>query len=183
MVKVLNKQIETLVLYEPKGKEEMLLGGGVRYEGKVKSAVAMPRKELADLFPMERDNGEEIYIVYEVSNWEKRKEILRPSHFAPVRGPRYSNTALLRYAKTLPELYIRDELEFKLILHLRRCLEEVEAQLNEVGAFQIEVKGVKIFINEISQIIIQSSKETKVFEKEILITKPRAIYKWITSQV
>lgn len=99
-----------MVLYERKRKEGMLLEGGIRYEGKVKSVVAMPRKGLANLFPLERDNGEEIYIVYEVSSWEKRSEILRPSRFAPVRGSRYSNIALLQYAKTLPELYIKDEL-------------------------------------------------------------------------
>lgn len=178
-LKVLNKQIETIVLYEPKGKEDMLLGGGIRYEGKVKSAVAMPRKELADLFPMEKDNGEEIYITYEVSSWEKRKEILRPSRYAPVRGPRYSNTTLLRYAKTLPELYIRDELEFKLILHLRRCLEEIEVQMNEKERFQIEIKGTKVFIDENSQIIVESKKGVKKFDKEILMAKPREIYRYI----
>lgn len=180
---MLNKQIETIVLYEPKGKEDMLLGGGIQYEGKVKSAVAMPRKELADLFPMEKDNGEEIYITYEVSSWEKRKEILRPSRYAPVRGPRYSNTTLLQYAKTLPELYIKDELEFKLILQLRRRLEELETQLNEKEELQLEIRGMKIFVNEASQIIMRGNEETKVFEKEVLSTNPREIYNWITNQV
>lgn len=72
----------------------MLLEGSIRYEGKVKLVVTMPREDLANLF-LERDNGKEIYIVYEVSSWEKLKEVLKASCFALVKGLRYSNTTLL----------------------------------------------------------------------------------------
>lgn len=178
-LKVLNKQIETIVLYEPKGKEGLLPGGGIRYEGKVKSATALLRRELKDIFPMTKDNGEEIYILYEISLWKERKEILRPSRHAPMRGPRYTNGTLLKYAKTLPELYIRDEVEFNLILQLRRNVENLIAGLNEDEQLELRVGNVKLVVDEALNILAIGSEETKVFDREALEHHPREIYKWI----
>lgn len=178
-LKAMNKQIETIVLYEPKGKEDLLPGGGIRYEGKVKSAVALPRKALVDVFPMEQANGEEIYIVYEISIWKERKEVLLPSRRAPVRGPRYSNTTLLAYAKTLPELYIKDELEFNLILQLRRSLEDLTTGLGEEEQFEMSVGNIRVVVNEALQSVAIGPNEMKVFEREVLEKRPREIYEWI----
>lgn len=178
-LKVLNKQLETIVLYEPKGKDGLLPGGGIRYEGKVKSAKAVPRKELQDILPMTKDNGDEIYILYEVSSWKERKEILRPSCYAPMRGPRYTNATLLTYAKTLPELYIKDEVEFNLILQLRRSVEDLVAGINEDDQLELSVDKVKVVVNEALQILVVGQEETKVFEREVLEHHPRKIYNGI----
>lgn len=181
-LKVLNKQIETIVLYEPKGKEGLLPDGGIRYEGKVKSAKAVPRKELRNLFPMTKDNEEEIYIVYEVSKWKERKHILRSTRYSPVRKPRYSNTTLLTYAQTLPELYIKDELEFNLILQLRRTLDQLTTGIDEHEKLEMTIGNVKIKVNDALKIIVTTSDETRVFEKELFERRPRVLYDWIKSK-
>ena len=176
-LKALNKQIENIVLYEPKTVDGLLKDGGIRYEGKVKSAKAVQRKELDKYFSLTRGNGEEIYILYEVYSWKERKEILRPSRNAPVRGPRYTNEILLKYAKTLPELYIKEEVEFNLILELRRNTHNLAAGLSKDEKLELTLGDITVSVNEDLDIVIaRQDVETKIFDKEILEKQPRQIY-------
>ncbi len=176
-LKALNKQIETIVLYEPKTVNGVLKDGGIRYEGKVKSAKAIQRKQIDEYFPLTSNNGEEIYILYEIYSWKERKEILRPSKNAPVRGPRYTNEVLLKYAKTLPELYIKEEVEFNLILELRRNTYNLETGMSRDEKLELTLGNTTVSINEDLNIVItKQNGETKIFDKEILENHPRQIY-------
>ena len=51
--------------------------------------------------------------------------------------------------------------------------------MNQKERFQIEIKETKVFIDENSQIIVESKKRVKKFDKEILMAKPREIYRYI----
>jgi predicted component of viral defense system (DUF524 family) len=176
-IKDLNTCFRHVALYESR-ELKTLQTGGIRYIGKIEEVKKVLRKDLIDLFPTSRNNLEEEYLIYKIVSWQEKKTPIIP-HGYGVRRPTYSNEVLLRYAKTLPELYIKDPLEFKLLLQLRRLGESVEIQGESDEKLILKFGGVKVYMNENREIVIQAAARKVIFTEQDLSRCPRTIYKAI----
>lgn len=174
-VNLLNKQIKQVALYEPKGIGT-LKTGGISYIGKVAKISQQPRKNLQDLFPTSKAHVDETYIIFQIESWHQREIPIVPCGYG-VSSPWYSNRTLLKYAKTLPELHIKDSAELELILNLRRRVNELETRLDAAEHFIIQIGKNSIYINEKQEIVITCDGKIKIFPKELLQHDPRAIYR------
>ena len=180
-IKDYNHTFKYVALYEHK-EMNTLQTGGIRYLGEVESVRLVQRKDLLDLFPTEHTNLEEEYLVYKVRGWKLHKETILPNGYG-VRTPWYTNHTLLKYAKTLPELHIKDEAEFKLLLQLRRMVNELETSLSTQNELMIKYGQISIYMNKQKQIVLSTSKGEKVFSAGDLSHAPRRVYKYIGEEL
>ena len=164
-----------VALYEGQSLKTMPKGG-IRYIGKVKHIRQVQRKELLSIFPTQRDNLEELYLVYEIEEWIKREKPILPGGQG-VRRPNYTNHVLLKYAKTIPELYIKDKTEFEFILQLRRIFKELAMELTVEDQLILKQGERQVYVDKRGKIIIETPLEKKEFTMEEFKHSPRKIYK------
>ncbi|MDO5516181.1 MAG: DUF2357 domain-containing protein [Clostridium sp.] len=173
----LNRNFKYVVLYEQQ-KIGTLPQGGIRYIGAVETVTIKKRNELEDLFPITQNNPEEEYLVYSVKKWSLLKQTILPNGYG-VRKVGYTNMTLLKYAKTLPELYIKEPIEFKLILQLRRLVKDLETHLLNEDKIVITHGQVNIVVDEYRNIIVQMGEEEELFTLKDLECRPKVICKAI----
>jgi len=170
-----NRPFKYVALYEHQGMRT-LSEGGIRYIGKVVNIQKVQRKALRHLFPTDEPNLEEEYLVYEISNWIMKEKPILPGGQG-VRRPNYTNHTLLKYAKTVPELHIKDITEFKLILQLRRISKEVLTDFDAKEQVIFSQGDNHVYLNEKREIVVETPVERKLFTIDEFIRSPRKIYR------
>jgi len=169
-----HRPFKYVALYEHQGMKT-LPQGGIHYIGKVVNIRKVKRKELLEPFPTQHANLEEDYLVYEIEKWIKKEQPIVPSGQG-VRRPNYTNHTLLKYAKTISELYIKDPTEFKWIMQLRRVSKEASTQLNAKEQVVFTHGEHVIFMNEEGEIVVETPLEQRRFSFKEFIRNPRKIY-------
>ena len=99
------------------GQSKNLFGSeaGVRYYGRVKDIKIVKRKEIKEI-PKETD---ELYIRFEIEEWKELVSPIKVEGFQVITIL-YTTDYLLNNAKTVSELCIKEEEEFRLWMELKR---------------------------------------------------------------
>lgn len=119
-----NHLIKTVAIGQSKNlfKEE----AGVRYYGKVKDIKIVKRREIKEI-PKESD---ELYIRFEIEEWKELKNPIQVEGFQVITIL-YTTDYLLKNAKTVSELCIKDKEEFRLWMELKRLDNKAKAVFSE----------------------------------------------------
>lgn len=123
------------------GQSKRLFGdeAGVKYYGKVKDIKIVKRKEIREI-PRESD---ELYIRFEIEEWKQLDNPIKVEGFQVITVL-YTTDYLLKNAKTVSELCIKDKEEFRLWMELKRLDSEVEAMSENKIHKKTNIKGFSI---------------------------------------
>lgn len=123
------------------GQSKNLFGkeAGVRYYGKVKDIKIVKRKEIREI-PKQSD---ELYIRFEIEEWMQLDNPIKVKGFQVITVL-YTTDYLLKNAKTVSELCIKDEEEFRLWMELKRLDNEVMAMSENKIHKSTSIKGFTI---------------------------------------
>ncbi|HZJ76128.1 MAG TPA: nuclease domain-containing protein, partial [Oscillospiraceae bacterium] len=128
------------------GQSKKLFGdeAGVKYYGRVKDIKIVKRNEIKEI-PRESD---ELYIRFEIDEWKQLDNPIKVEGFQVITVL-YTTDYLLKNAKTVSELCIKHEEEFRLWMELKRLDSEVEAMSENKIDKKSSIKGFSIGIKDI----------------------------------
>ncbi len=123
------------------GQSKNLFGAeaGVKYYGKVKDIRIVKRNEIKEI-PRESD---ELYIRFEIEGWKELDNPIKVEGFQVITVL-YTTDYLLKNAKTVSELCIKDKEEFRLWMELKRLDNEVKAIAENEIQKKTSIKGFSI---------------------------------------
>lgn len=144
---------------------------GVRYYGKVKKIDIISRNKIREI----PKNSEEIYIRFEIEEWFELKEPIRVKGFQ-TRGIMYTTKFLLNNAKTVSELGIKTESQFRIWTEFTRIYKNIETidKKSHIQGFQINDSDVYVkddiikIITSDAEVIERNLEEFKSSPKKLI---------------
>ncbi|MEY9096712.1 DUF2357 domain-containing protein [Paenibacillus sp. RC84] len=112
-------QLEFVALYQSKkffGKSNEIVG--VKYYGKIKDWKIVKRGEIT-VIPSKHNPPDKLYVVFEIEEWETRKEIILPGGHG-VRSIAFTSKYIFDRAQEIAELKLENEEELLLWREARR---------------------------------------------------------------
>ncbi|MFW5647544.1 MAG: DUF2357 domain-containing protein, partial [Candidatus Alkaliphilus sp. MAG34] len=150
------------------GQSKNLFGdeAGVRYYGSVKDIKIVKRNEIQEI-PRESD---ELYIRFEIEEWKQLDNPIKVEGFQVITVL-YTSDYLLKNAKTVSELCIKDEEEFRLWMELKRLDSEVTAMSEDKIHKGSNIKGFSI-----------GGRDIYIIEDKIRITENGKVQEHLRSE-
>lgn len=155
---------------------------GVKYYGKINKIEVRKRKEID--IPLTRNNGDDLYYVFNIEYWRELKENILPEGYG-VRGSHiYTNFMLLQKARTIPELSIKTMEQWRVWLELKRVQDEIKIILDKDSLDQntllqgFQISDIILRLND-GEIIVETDHKTKKLAYKDLVYNLRGVMKEI----
>ncbi|SMB81415.1 hypothetical protein SAMN00017405_2136 [Desulfonispora thiosulfatigenes DSM 11270] len=148
-INMYKNNLEYIAIYQSKNLFKD--SAGIKYYGKIKNIIVLPRKEIKEL-PQQIKKADNLYVKFEVEKWEVlHNPILIKGN--SLRTIMYTTYYLLKNCEFSEELCIKDELEFRLWMELKRWSQKVQVSLEKdnsnIASFKIDDKIVHLDDKEI----------------------------------
>jgi len=169
-------KLQYIALYQPKrffGQEDC----GIRYYGKIKNGYVVPRHKIKEI----PKTGNELYVKFEIEEWLTLKDPIKPAGYG-VLDFILTTEYLLKLAKQLPELSLRNEGEIRLWKELRRLNRELtleyphEELKSEDMVKQISLPGLLITRTGEETFVVTGNKGAITFNLAEFCSQPKKIF-------
>jgi hypothetical protein len=158
--------------------EHFGVDAGIRYYGKVDSQELVKRNEITEI----PSDSEELYVKFCIKDWELLEKPIKPKGFG-IRSHMYTNKQLLMSAEYLPELCVKNKIEFRIYIELKRIFDTisfntVSKNLDGINENWFECNGAKIMVDG-GIIKVIKNGAFRIFDSKDFSSKPRTLIKII----
>ncbi len=128
---------------------------GITYHGEVTNVEIIKRSQLTEV----PSRSQELYVKFTVKEWHALKKTIHPVGYG-IQVYTLTTLSMLKYAKDLPELFMKSKTELKLWRFLRRYSNKVQTRLdnshldNSSGVDSFGVGNITIKLDNKQNIII-----------------------------
>lgn len=149
---------------------------GIFKYGEVVRCYKVPRNEIKE----RPSNNTNLYYKFEVKEWIDLKQPISPKEFSE-NFVSFTNFFLLNNATIYPELFLKDELEYRLYHELKYHIQEASPDKKEIG---FVFKDSRITF-ENGEIIVykDNSIRTPIYSETDFINHPRAVFRSILGKL
>lgn len=144
---------------------------GIHYYGEVIRCFKTKRKNFITKIPLTHNNLEELYYIFEVKSWEKLQNPIAVKEFGPV-DHKFTNLFLLQTSTIFPELFLKNEEEYRLFSEIKYRIQNPEYVENPFG---LKVTNSKtLFFNNDEISIVQDNKIVNKISFSDFLRHPQA---------